>query len=372
MSEKVLHYYAGDHTAKGFYPLYASNFQGLERIFILKGSSAAIKTDILTKLADIWKSRNYELEVIHSSSDNDNLDGIIIPYLKIGVHGGTSDPFEPKEGTIEIVDVDATLDSKHLERQQNRIQRYQKKIKKSFQSAHQSFQTGLRIHDDLEDIYIRHLDSDKADQAAEDVGKHLFSNEEPKEKTPLTKHRFFGASTPKGVVDYIPNIIDDLEKRYFIKGRAGTGKSTFLKKQAEAAQDLGLDVEIYHCGFDPESIDMVVVRELGFCIFDSTDPHEYFPETKNDEIIDLYEKTVAPGTDEKYANTIHDLTRMYKSYMKKGITHLKKAKQDNDNLEKIYLAASDDSTLNHIFDTLKKQVEIQENLIVQKTGSLLD
>ena len=33
------------------------------------------------------------------------------------------------------------------------------------------------------------------------------------------------------------------------------------------------DVEIYHCGFDPHSLDMVIVREVGIAIFDSTSPH---------------------------------------------------------------------------------------------------
>ena len=43
---------------------------------------------------------------------------------------------------------------------------------------------------------------------------------------------------------------------------------------------------------------MVIVRELGFAIFDSTAPHEYFPSREGDEIIDMYALIVTPGTDE--------------------------------------------------------------------------
>ena len=39
-----------------------------------------------------------------------------------------------------------------------------------------------------------------------------------------------------------------------------------LKKLAEAAEEKGFEVEVYHCGFDPNSLDMVIVRELGFAI----------------------------------------------------------------------------------------------------------
>ena len=77
------------------------------------------------------------------------------------------------------------------------------------------------------------------------------------------RHRFLGAATPKGAVDFIPNITEGIQKRYFLKGRPGSGKSTMLKKIAKAAEQRGFDVEVYHCGFDPHSLDMVIVREVG-------------------------------------------------------------------------------------------------------------
>src|SRR5699024_6248712 len=94
---------------------------------------------------------------------------------------------------------------------------------------------------------------------------------------------------------------------------AGTGKSVFMKKVAEACMNHGLDIELYHCSFDPNSVDMVLVRDLDFCIFDSTAPHEKNPDRRDDVVIDLYEEAVAPGTDETYA---------YKSHMTKGMKYL--------------------------------------------------
>ena len=43
------------------------------------------------------------------------------------------------------------------------------------------------------------------------------------------KHRFLGAATPKGAVDFVPNLTEGLPHRYFIKGPPGPGKSTMLK-----------------------------------------------------------------------------------------------------------------------------------------------
>ncbi|MBL1704179.1 hypothetical protein ELE02_33765, partial [Klebsiella pneumoniae] len=149
-------------------------------------------------------------------------------------------------------------------------------------------------------------DFNKANELTDELIQKLFTNEGGKQST--VKHRFLGAATPKGAVDFVPNLTEGLPQRYFIKGRPGSGKSTMLKKLAKVAEEKGFDVEVYHCGFDPNSLDMVIVRELGFAIFDSTAPHEYFPSRGGDEIIDMYDLIVAPGTDEKYATEIRDVS----------------------------------------------------------------
>src|SRR5690606_25296046 len=128
-------------------------------------------------------------------------------------------------------------------------------------------------------------------------------------------------------------------KRYFIKGRPGSGKSTMLKKLAAAATERGFDIELYHCGFDPNSLDMLIVRELGFAIFDSTAPHEYFPVHDTDEIIDMYALCIAPGTDEAHATELSDISARYRAKMDESIARLAEAKRWRDELEEVYGAA---------------------------------
>src|SRR5690606_34119962 len=97
---------------------------------------------------------------------------------------------------------------------------------------------------------------------------------------------FFGAATPKGAVDYIQELTASLKRRIFIKGRPGSGKSTMLKKLAAAAESRGIAVQVFHCGLDPHSLDMLIFPELSTAIFDSTAPHEYDPNRGGDEILD--------------------------------------------------------------------------------------
>ncbi|MFB4162931.1 hypothetical protein ACE1TI_03610 [Alteribacillus sp. JSM 102045] len=362
MAEKDKHYFAGDYTAKGFYPLYTTNFQGLDLVIKLTGVSSSVKSEAMKKIAEEWQRKGFSIEWIHCSSNNEALDGIIFPDLKIGIYDSACGDISLETvSEAEINTDDEFLRKERLADQDNTINRYHHRINRAFQSSLELFKTGLFVHDDLEDIYIKNMDFAKADQLAIDVKKQLYRTLEPTGKNSITKHRFFGASTPNGVIDYIPNLTEDLGKRYFIKGRAGTGKSTLLRKLAAPAEKLGFDVEMYHCGFDPESMDMLIVRELDFCVFDSTDPHEYLPEKDSDEIIDLYKKTVVPGTDEKYEKEINKLTAKYKSYMKKGGVFLKKAKRNKEELDQIYRDAMKNSVIEDNFQIINEKVKQQAN-----------
>ncbi|SDH96564.1 hypothetical protein SAMN05192534_11678 [Alteribacillus persepolensis] len=354
---KNRHYFAGDHTAKGFYTLYDSNFQEVRRLVKLDGVLRSVKTKAMTRFAEEHNKQGYAVEWIHASSHNDWLDAVIVPELQLGVYDSQCADITAADTAVETVHTNQYVNRSSLKDKERTIHRYQQRISRALTAAQASFQTGLFVHDDLEDIYIRHLDFAKANQLAKDWQHYLHADVTATGQTPIIKHRFFGASTPNGVMDYIPNITEDVGKRYFIKGRAGTGKSTFLKKLAAASEELGYNVEMYHCGFDPESIDMIVVRDLDFCVFDSTDPHEYFPERKTDEVIDLYEKTVMPGTDEKYEKPIQKLTIKYKSYMKKGVTFLKKAKRNQDELDSIYRSAADDHAADYVFQTIRDKLK---------------
>ncbi|MFC7062009.1 hypothetical protein [Halobacillus seohaensis] len=357
MSGKELHYFAGDHTAKGFHPLYASNFQGLEHIIQLLGGHSHLKSGILQRVAKEWKEKGYEVEVVHSSSDSKALDSVIFPQLNVAIHGQPIHTRGFGDWTEKLVDVDSGMIFDKLNSKKEVITSHRNQIMDAQSKAYQSFKAGLDVHDDLESIYISKMDFTKADELTQDFIQRLEIPKKTEDKKPLTKHRFFGASTPEGVIDFIPNVTADLANRYFVKGRAGTGKSTFLKKVALAAEENKYDVEMYHCGFDPDSIDMIVVRELGFCVFDSTDPHEYFPEREGDRIIDLYAETVTAGTDEKYAPEISALTKGYKSHMKDGIVFLQQAKSCLDELSKVYEEATPDTLLDELHEAVCKEIE---------------
>ncbi|WP_102273521.1 PRK06851 family protein [Cytobacillus massiliigabonensis] len=358
MAGKIKNYFAGGNTARGFYSLYDSNLQGLNRIFILKGGPGTGKSSLMKAIGTEWSDKGYDIEYLHCSSDNDSIDGVLIPELKVGIVDGTAPHIiEPKApGAIEeYVNLGEAWDSKALANQKETIIQISKEVSKSFEAAYSTFGEALKIHDSWENIYFDHMDFGKADQLTNKLIANFYGNIHLNKQSDV-RHRFLGAATPKGAVDFVPNLTEDLPKRYFIKGRAGTGKSTMLKKLASEAVYRGLDIEIYHCGFDPHSLDMLIIRELGLAIFDSTSPHEYFPSLAGDEIIDTYEEFVTPGTDEIFAEQINEISTQYKAKMKEAIFFLAQAKEYRDKLEAIYIDAMDFSVVDRIKNNIRTEI----------------
>ena len=86
---------------------------------------------------------------------------------------------------------------------------------------------------------------------------------------------FLGANTPNGFHSLFGQLYNPYKdsRMYIIKGGPGTGKSSFMKKVAKAASSLALDTEQIFCSSDPDSLDGVIVPQLGLCIADGTAPH---------------------------------------------------------------------------------------------------
>ncbi|WP_188454161.1 hypothetical protein [Virgibacillus oceani] len=328
----IFNYYVTGNTAEGFVNFLESNVEGIEKLVILKHASNKFKTMVMKQLIKNYKTTD-DIEVLNSPLGNDYLDGMILRDKSIAVIVD-SIAANLKGTEINLEPQSKQLDDTHA---LNEIQKYT-------QEAYSNFAAGLNVHDKLEAIYINEMNFDRADQLAWEFNVKLLKDYS-KRDTSKIKHRLFGTNTADGVVNVVPQILDTLSKNYFIKGRAGTGKSTFMKKIAYACSDHGFDVELYHCSFDPNSIDMVLVRELDFCIFDSTDPHEFFPERDGDEIVDLYKELVTPGTDEKYEKEIAELNSRYKSYMKKGIKSLKAAGTYLERNEEKYIGNFSDNEI---------------------------
>lgn len=359
MAGKKKNYFVRANSSQGLVNLLYSNVIGIKTGIILKGYFEIIKQELLSTIAKDLIQSDVNVECIHSCYEPDSLEGIIIREKGIGVFSDKIvNPSTLKMFTQTInVHMDLVLDESYSTVKQS-LHDYQDQCMKLYDKAYEEFAKAIKIHDEWEKIYISHMHFDRANDYADDIISDLFKDVKQKENS-IVRHRFFGGATYKGSLDYVMDLTKDFKARYFIKGRPGSGKSTFLRKIGKKAEALGYDVEVYHCGFDPNSLDMIIVEDLGFCVFDSTAPHEYFPSTEKDYVLDMYAVTIDPFTDETFKNELDEIISRYRVKVAKGTSYMQEGK-------------SFDNKMNHELNqyikenTLTKKILYVEHLITQK------
>lgn len=89
---------------------------------------------------------------------------------------------------------------------------------------------------------------------------------------------FLGANSGDGFYSLYDNFANAPGDRlHLIKAGPGCGKSTFMKKLASRAEELGYAVEYILCSGDPESLDGVYIPALHLGFADATAPHVLEP-----------------------------------------------------------------------------------------------
>lgn len=90
---------------------------------------------------------------------------------------------------------------------------------------------------------------------------------------------FLGANTGAGFVSLYPDFAAAEPGAFFwyIKGGAGNGKSTLMRRAAEKAESAESAVEYILCSGDPDSLDGIYIPEKRLGYVDATSPHVQEP-----------------------------------------------------------------------------------------------
>ena len=252
----VRKYFAASNSAGGFTNLMENNLAGIDRVIALSGDSKKQKTEIFESLL----KETEDAECVVSPFDIKNIDAVILRNKGVAVVDRDYITAEIRAKNIDLCEAN--------HQPSDIVCELLKKEKWALDQMYNCYDDAKMIHDEWEKIYMGNMDYKKLEAYEKGVIDHLLSGKNGNFGN-KNYHRFFGASTPDGSVNYIDNLTETLSARFFIKGRAGTGKSTFLKKLVAEANERGFDTEIYYCSFDKNSLDMVIVPELDFCVFDS-------------------------------------------------------------------------------------------------------
>jgi len=164
-------------------------------------------------------------------------------------------------------------------------------------------------------------------------------------------HYFLAANTVNGFYSLFDEITksDEVKFLYILKGGPGCGKSSFMTTVGKGLEKYGYDVEYIHCSADPNSLDGIVVPELGVAYLDGTSPHVLEPDYPGikSAYLDLgvfYRTGELSGK----LDQVKALTKEYKSYYAKAYNFLSAA-------GKIGYGAADRLGSESIFETIKRR-----------------
>ncbi len=308
-------YYLTANSCSGYTSLFDEYAKDFKKVIILKNITTDAKVKFFTKIKECLDNSKFDYDIILHAGSPDEIDALVsndISVIIADIGMGISD-IPSYADVIDFypdINLDIALRSK-LDSIKKQIEAMRLKMFAHLGEA-------KLIHDEWEKIYISNIDFSILDCETDKLISDIFGVVPSKNTSGKNVNRFFGTMLPRDNVNYIDNLTFDLRRRIFIKGRPGSGKSSLLKKIKAMAIEKGYDTETYFCSLDIKSLDMLVIRELGICIFDSTEPHEKFPVDERDEVFDIYKLAINENTDELYADELMHIMSRYNSEIKKA------------------------------------------------------
>lgn len=336
---EATHYFAGGNTSIGFYSVFNRLSLPLQRVYILFGATQKTKSALLQRLGALLQKKGIAIEYIHALLDHHRIEGLIAPAIHLGIIDGNGphslQPTYPGVRDRYVCFDDAWVDRK-MQNHRSEIMALYHQREEHKQHVYKQFALAKKAHERKEHIYVSAMDFAKADQASERILAELFIGQDTGQDIPFGREFFMGAATEAGVVHFVDAITASLQKRYILKGRSGSGKSTFMLKIARAAEANGLHVNYYRCSFDPASFDMIVIPAIQTAFIDGTSPHVVEPTRHGDEVIDLFLLAIDPTVEMERASEIEEADRTYRSHVRTAIHHLQEQRQLHERIENLY------------------------------------
>jgi len=170
---------------------------------------------------------------------------------------------------------------------------------------------------------------------------------------------FLGGNTHLGFFSYYDHIIprEEADKIYIVKGGPGTGKSSFMKRIAREMAGRGHAVEYMHCSSDSDSLDGIVIRDLGVAMLDGTAPHVVDPKYPGavDEILNFGAFWDEEGI-RKHKEEIMEESREIGRLFSRAYRYLSAAYNIYTDSASIYARALDSSKLDSLVYDLEREL----------------
>ncbi|KLU64886.1 ATP-dependent RecD-like DNA helicase [Desulfosporosinus acididurans] len=339
--------FPGAVTSKGFFSYYNYIIEpNALHIFIIKGGPGVGKSTFMKKIADNISKLGYDIEYHCCSSDNNSIDGLVIPALGVALLDGTAphivDPKNP--GAVdEIINLGDYWDENIIQKAKPEIMRCNYQVGRYFQASYYALMEAQLAMDEWEFYVKEHQNWHAINQMTLSVENDIFGSGNTGHGK--ERHLFAWAHTPQGKTQFIDTLLQDTSALYLLKGQPGTGKSTFLKRIAERAITYGLNVEYYHNTLDPAKLDLIIMPDLHKALCVVSEPYEYTPQLNCKQITLDFDQSVDMSGLNNFSSDIEDCRERVNKNIQRAIKNSSRAKATHDLMESYYIAAMDFSAI---------------------------
>ena len=349
---KARHMFPGGNTTLGFFSYYAHIItqEEAEKIYVIKGGPGVGKSMFMKKVGSEMLQKGYDVEFMHCSSDNNSLDGVVIPALKTALIDGTSphvvDPKNP--GAVdEILNFGDFWDEAGIKRQKMAILKEGKEIGRLFARAYKYLKAAFCIYEDSAEIYNKALNKGMLNILCSQLEKELFSIMDDTMDVGKQRCLFASAITPNGYCNFIDSIII-VDRVYEIQGGMGTGEELLLERIKDTALRKGLNVETYYCPLNPYKLEHLVIPRLNTA-FTTSNAYHRTKKTHNIRLnmMDCMDRELL----ESFKVELDQNRAQFDNLMAVALAVIKKAKAAHDQLETYYIPNINFKAIDRFYDS---------------------
>lgn len=335
---KIKEIFLGGNTSLGFFSYYDYILEqgDANKIVVIKGGPGVGKSTFMKKIGQEAVERGLDVELMHCSSDNNSLDGVLIAEKKIAFVDGTAphivDPKNP--GAVdEILNLGEYWNEDGIRENKDLIINCNTEIGRTFNRAYKYLRAARALYDDTKIINERAMSKEKLNAISQELICDIFDRDGISIKEGKERKLFASSITPNGLVNYLHTILPN-NKVYKVKGQNGTGTEELLIKIKNAAIERGYSVESYYCAFNPEKLEHLVIFDKNIAFTTTNEYHN--TSVESEEVIDLDqyldEDILKENEKDLYFNKFE-----FDKLIERAITTIKRAKILHDELEEYYI-----------------------------------
>lgn len=335
---RIKHLFPGGNTSLGFFSYYSDIItqEEADRLIIIKGGPGVGKSTFMKKVGEELLDKGYDVEFLHCSSDNNSLDGIKIPELKIAFIDGTAphmvDPKNP--GAVDyILNFGEYWDEKGIRVHKEDIIKTNKEIGAIFARAYKYLKAAYAVYQDSMVINNLALNKGKLNIRTSELISEIFGSLEPVSEEGKLRSLFASAMTPKGLYNYLDNVLT-AEVIYEIKGGIGSCEEKILEKIKVASLERGFYTEAYYCALNPYKLEHLLIPELNVAITTSNSYHSTSVEKYSSiDMKDFLNQDVLSA----HIEDLEQNTREFDNLLNIALNTISRAKALHDRLETYYI-----------------------------------